>query len=234
MVKEELIKRSPLRIFEKSIHGGLGEGNIGVIFSKEGVGKTACLVHIATDKLLQGKHVIHVSFSQRVNHVMNWYDDIFNEIAKKRDLESARVVHDQILKNRVVMNFSQEAAGVAKVLKSLKLMIEQGHFAADAVIIDGLDLKGVNSSDLSAIKEFSKESNCEVWVSVSLEPSQIADLDGSVPKIFSSILNEISVLIKLETKPDHIHFEVLKDREDIKALDMNLKLDPATLLIAEL
>ena len=30
MVKSELIKRSPLRIFEQSIHGGLGKGEIGV------------------------------------------------------------------------------------------------------------------------------------------------------------------------------------------------------------
>ena len=46
MVKAELIKRSPLRVFEQSIHGGLGRGNIGVLASPKGVGKTACLVHI--------------------------------------------------------------------------------------------------------------------------------------------------------------------------------------------
>ena len=30
MLKEEIIKRSPIRILEKSIHGGLGKGNLGV------------------------------------------------------------------------------------------------------------------------------------------------------------------------------------------------------------
>ncbi len=45
MVKSELINRSPLRILEKSIQGGVGKGNIGVIASRKGVGKTACLVH---------------------------------------------------------------------------------------------------------------------------------------------------------------------------------------------
>ena len=77
MVKEELIKRSPLRVFEKSIHGGLGTGNIGVLASPKGVGKTACLVHIATDKLFQGKYVIHVSYSSRVDYIITWYEDIF-------------------------------------------------------------------------------------------------------------------------------------------------------------
>ncbi len=53
MVKSELINRSPLRILEKSIQGGVGKGNIGVIASRKGVGKTACLVHIATDNFLE-------------------------------------------------------------------------------------------------------------------------------------------------------------------------------------
>ena len=33
----ELIERSPIRIFEKSVSGGLGAGHIGVVTSKEGV-----------------------------------------------------------------------------------------------------------------------------------------------------------------------------------------------------
>ena len=71
MVKSELIKRSPLRVFEKSINGGLGKGNLGVLASRKGVGKTACLVHIATDQLFNDKHVIHVSFSSRVDHIVD-------------------------------------------------------------------------------------------------------------------------------------------------------------------
>ena len=62
MIKEERNRRSPLRILEKSIHGGLGKGNIGVIAAKKGVGKTACLVHIATDQLFLNKHVIQAYY----------------------------------------------------------------------------------------------------------------------------------------------------------------------------
>jgi KaiC/GvpD/RAD55 family RecA-like ATPase len=62
----------PLRVFDESIGGGLGRGNLGVLVSRRGVGKTACLVHLATDKLLRGEHVIHVSFNGNVEHVINW------------------------------------------------------------------------------------------------------------------------------------------------------------------
>ena len=58
MVRSELNKRSPLRVFEKSINGGVGKGHIGVLASKKGVGKTACLVHIATVLFGQNRPIV--------------------------------------------------------------------------------------------------------------------------------------------------------------------------------
>ena len=74
---QELNDLSPLRVFDESLGGGLGRGNLGVLVSRHGVGKTACLVHLATDKLLHSEHVIHVSFSGNVEHVINWYKEVF-------------------------------------------------------------------------------------------------------------------------------------------------------------
>ena len=77
-----------------------GKGNLGVIVSKKGVGKTACLVHIATDKLFKGEHVIHVSFSGNVEHVINWYKEVYREIVDNNSLDDANEVYEQILSNR--------------------------------------------------------------------------------------------------------------------------------------
>ena len=143
MVKAELIKRSPLRILEKSMHGGVGAGNIGILASRKGVGKTACLVHIATDKLFQGKPVIHVSYSSRVDYIITWYEDIFREIAKKRQLEDAVEIHDELIRNRVIMNFKQEGANTGQILRSVEALITQGQFAAETEIVDGFALTEV-------------------------------------------------------------------------------------------
>ncbi len=86
MVRSELIKHSPLRILDASTNGGVGKGNVGVMAARHGVGKTSALVHIATDKLLQGKHVIHVTFASRTVHIIDYYEEIFTEISKVKDL----------------------------------------------------------------------------------------------------------------------------------------------------
>ena len=64
MWREEMSRKNPMRIFEKCIHGGLGQGNMGVIMARAGVGKTACLIQISLDNLFKGRNVLHFSRGQ--------------------------------------------------------------------------------------------------------------------------------------------------------------------------
>lgn len=233
MVKEELIKRSPLRILEKSIHGGLGKGNIGIIASQKGVGKTACLVHIATDKLLQDKPVIHVSYASRVDYIINWYEDIFKEIAKRRSLESAVEVHDEVIKNRVIMNFKQDAARTDQVLRSIEAMIDCGNFAAHAVIVDGYDFGQSFPEDLRKFREFAKRVGLEVWFSASLRGEEPLFDERGVPRELKDYLDEIAVLITLKSTDDHVQLRLIKDKDREVPAELKLRLDPKTLLISE-
>jgi hypothetical protein len=233
MVKAELIKRSPLRVFEKSIHGGLGRGNLGVLASPKGVGKTACLVHIATDKLFQGKPVIHVSYSSRVDYIITWYEDIFKEIAKNRKLRSAVDVHDEIIKNRVIMNFKQEGTRTEQVLKSVEAMITFGKFAADSVIVDGYDFVQGTCEDVAKFKAFALKLGLEVWFSASLKEAESGLYydDAGIPFALAPLCEAIDVLITLQATGDHVELKVVKDHGHPAAGLLPLKLDPKTLLI---
>lgn len=233
MVKTELINRSPLRIFEKSIHGGVGVGKIGVIASKKGVGKTACLTHIAVDKLFRDRHVIHVSFAGNVDHIINWYEDIFNEIAKKRELEDAPRIHEEIIKNRVIMNFSQAGTSAEQVIGSLSAMINDGHFPANSVIFDGYDFTTGDPESLKKVAEFAGQNNLEIWFSASLKGEKPAFNAQGVPEDLERYMDVIDVLVDLRYEGEYVHLEVVKDHGEIGTRDMKLRLDPKTLLIAE-
>ncbi len=233
MVKEELIRRSPLRILEKSLHGGLKDGNLGVLASQKGVGKTACLVHIATDKLFQNKPVIHVSYASRVDYIITWYEDIFKEIAKKRQLESALDVHDEIIKNRVIMNFSQNAANTDQVLKSIEAIINHGKFAADTVMVDGYDFKRSAYEDLQKFKEFAQRASVRVWFSASLRGDEPLFDEKGIPHELKGYLDQLDVLITLDHQDDRVRLCLVKDYDFLPAGDLGIRLDPETLLISE-
>jgi hypothetical protein len=233
MVRDELVKRSPLRILERSTHGGLGKGNIGVIAAPKGVGKTACLVHIATDQLLEGRHVIHVSFSAQTGHIISWYEDIFEEIAKRYALDSAMEVHDDIIKNRVIMNFRQNGVTVQQVRRSLHSMIRDGQFHADVVVIDGYDFMKATGDDVVHFKEFAQEASLEIWFSATMRDNAAKRAIDAIPEELYAFMRFFSVFIELEPCGKYIQLKLVKDHDNTCVADPHLKLDPQILLIAE-
>ncbi|MGZ5479121.1 MAG: hypothetical protein ACXWGZ_05970 [Candidatus Aminicenantales bacterium] len=232
-IKEELIKRSPLRVLEKSISGGLGRGNIGVLASRKGVGKTACLVHIAADKLLQDQHVIHVSYASRVDHIVTWYENIFKEIAKKPKMRAALDEFDDLIRHRVIMNFKQDGAKTEQVLRSLEAMIVHGNFRAQTVIVDGLDFALAGPDDLLKFKELAGRLGLEIWFSASLKKEDPQFDERGIPYELAGYLDVIDVLISLQHHGDHVHFNLVQDHGRLAPKDLQLKLDPTTLLIAK-
>ena len=232
-VKEELIKRSPLRVLERSISGGLGKGNIGVLASRKGVGKTACLVHIAVDKLLQDKHVIHVSYASRIDHIIIWYEDIFKEIAKRPKMRSALDEFDELIRRRVIMNFKQDGTRTEQVLRSLEAMIVHASFRAEIVIVDGLDFARAGAEDLAQFKEFAGRLGLEVWFSASLKGEEPLFDEQGVPNELKASLGVVDVLISLQHHGDHVHFNLVQDHGRLASKELRLRLDPTTLLIAK-
>jgi KaiC/GvpD/RAD55 family RecA-like ATPase len=61
---ERFISVSPLKVLEQSSQKGLGPGNLGVLIARAGVGKTACLIHIAFDRIFHGEKLVHVSLEE--------------------------------------------------------------------------------------------------------------------------------------------------------------------------
>lgn len=236
MVKKELIEKSPLRKLDKSMHGGVGVGNIGVVASRRGIGKTACLVHIATDKLMAGKHVIHVSYAKRTDHILDWYEDIFKEISLKRNLENAMEVHDEIVHNRVIMNFSQKGTSVQQVLASVTAMIDNTPSDTDVVVVDGFDFTAAADADVKAFKDFAGDKNLELWFT---DDYHRDDIDGPVlngegiPTNLVPFLEMLDVIVTLKAEKDYLHLYLVKDHGTVNAEDLPLKLDPKSMLIAE-
>ncbi|MDR2494511.1 MAG: hypothetical protein LBD24_04725 [Spirochaetaceae bacterium] len=231
MVKEELIQRSPVRIFEKSIKGALNAGEIGVIAAPKGIGKTSVLVQIALDKLLQGEKVIHVSFTQHNNYVLAWYENIFDEFIQTRPVENLREVKDDLVKNRVLMHFNQAGMSGDQILRSLRALIDEGGFKARSLIIDGFDFSRDPCCDhLAKVKAFARELGLSVWYSWSV-PEGAAYTDRNIPHIIGECSDLADVVIVLEPKPDHIALSVAKDRNNSAPEASTLRLDPRTLLI---
>src|SRR5881398_248661 len=130
MYRKELNERSPLRLFEHSINGGLGRGNIGVVVARHGTGKTAFLVGIALDDAMRGRKVLHVSLDKTVDHVREFYDEIFMDLAHAAHLEDLASERLEMERNRMIHTY---AGGKPFTVDRLRHSIQ---FLKDAVHFD--------------------------------------------------------------------------------------------------
>jgi hypothetical protein len=225
MIKQELIDRSPVRFLEKTTNGGLQAGDLGVLSSKKGLGKTSVLVQIGLDKLLQGKHVVHVSFNQQSNYVMTWYEDIFSEMAKNKNSDDVFKLKEEVMKNRVILNLNQTVEVTPQIVSTIKALSEN-NVPITCVIIDGIDLPKVPVQNFQKMKKFAKEAGFSVWYSCNTEEANLA-------KVLSKEAEaEIDAVVHLKQVPGSIDMQIVKFH-DKKDFSQNLKLDAKTLLISQ-
>jgi hypothetical protein len=226
VVKSELLKRSPLKVLEQTTHGGPGPGNLGAVVAPKGVGKTAFLVHLATYQLLQQRHVIHVSFSSKTDHIVAWYEEIFQEVARRFDLDGAMDVHDEIIRNRVIMNFNQSGPTIDGITRSLSSMIGEGHFAADLVVVDGFDFTRSRPEEVLRFRSFARERGIEIWFSASVPSHEDTTAFDAYRECFATVISMRSAggSIRLGLEKDH-------DVDPLPRLDLTL--DPKNLLVSE-
>ncbi len=231
MVKKILSTRSPIKTLEKNLKGGFGPGQVGVFASRKGVGKTACLVQLALDRLFEEKPVIHVSYASRVDYVIAWYEELFKNLATRENLKSFMETHDRIVRNRVIMNFRQEGMKTEQVLKSLEALIGPGNFPARTIIVDGFNFYLPCAADLALFKKFAVERELEFWFSCSLKGEDPLFDQHGLPFVLKDYLDYLDIIITLEHDNGRVRLNLVKDHDQLTNRKLRLELDPATLLL---
>jgi hypothetical protein len=231
MLKEELIQRSPLRILEKSIHGGVGKGNLGVITARKGMGKTACLAHLAIDTMLQGQKVLHISFADDPHHVESWYRQVFDELSKTYKLEDAFNLYPEVIRNRMIIHFKQDEITFDRIREHIKQIEGGSDFMPDLMIVDGRDFEKLTLENLSGWKEFATNQNTIIWFAAVLHRDNLQLDERGIPAPVNRFTDLFDVIIMLEPRHEYIEMKLLKDHDNQDLDKLRLKLDPKTLLI---
>lgn len=225
MLKKDLVEKSPVRKFEQALGGSLKGGEIGVVTSKKGVGKTSMLVQLGLDELLDGRRVFHISFSQGVDYALMWYNDMFDELAKKKNLENAASVKAEVIANRIVLNFNQDTVLTEQIMKTVKALCEGGS-KPNALMIDDFDFSKANPEAFEKLKSFAKEMDISIWYTVKEDVTE-AKIASSLEKY----KNDIDIILYLEpANSDRINIIALKEREKTN-VDTGIKFDTKTMLL---
>jgi replicative DNA helicase len=124
------------------MQGGLGPGELAVIVSASGMGKSWILCAIGAAAIKAGKTVVHYSMELSEKYVGNRYDTVFTQISSA-DLQYKRdEVKDKIrrLKGKLLIKyFPPKSASSNKLKVHIEKMISNGN-RPDLIIVDYADL----------------------------------------------------------------------------------------------
>jgi hypothetical protein len=227
----ELNERSPLRVLEQSIHGGLGRGNLGVVCAGPGAGKTAFLVGVALDVLMRGSQVLHVALDQPVERVKNYYDEILAELAREEDLEDAREVRLRVEKHRHIHTYQEHSFRVEALDRSLFFLRQHTHLEPHLILVDGYDWAAGSDADVSGLKTLARNNEAELWMSAPVDRHQPVTHPRGFPDPVSRYESLVDVLLRLKGENGTAHLSILKDHDNPRPGTIALDLDPTTLLL---
>lgn len=234
MYRKEVNAQSPLRILEKSIRGGLGKGNLGVVLAPAGVGKSACLVQIGLDDLMREKSVLHVAIGQTVEHVAAWYDVLFDDLADQVALSDRAGVRESIGHRRVIRAFGDKAFTAARLDEALAQLEATVKHEPSAILVDGFDWTGPGcTAAVQALKAAAQRVGAELWMTAQTPRGY----DVSAPRTLAPPCEPCSALIDvglfLQPLGSHVAVRLVKDFENASPAPVQLTLNCDTLRLVK-
>jgi len=213
-----ILDRSPMQVFYKSLHGGLAPGELGAVVGRPGVGKSPFLVHIALDRLLRGKKVLHVSLRAGAEHVRSYYDEIFGSLARAARVSGPERHALKVERNRLIHAYQAAEFSADSLKHALDLDAQVMDFRPDVVILDGYPEDGT----MDALAALAKERGFALWVSARTHREE--------GEVFHKA-DAFSTIIALEAAADTVQLITRKVHGEALEKDINLQMDPASLLV---
>lgn len=232
MPEKSMIERSPVRIFERAIGGGLGAGNLGVVLSRPGVGKTGFLIGLAVDQLLQGRKVLYISTKESVEHINEFFDQIFHATAAALELDQVPQRQMRMERNRHILVYNRKLFSLEKLKQSAAFLEEAAGFSPDMVIMDGTPrFESTEPWEIEGLKQLAIAWRAEVWTSSNTH-RQGQDLDArGVPTTVARFEDHLSVMVGLCPESKSIRVKVLKEHQSEEIAQVPMELDPTTMLL---
>jgi hypothetical protein len=230
---QDLVEFGPLGILEKTTHKGLGKGHLGVLIARAGVGKTACLIHIALSKLFRDQKLVHISLENAPEKVNSYYNVIFSDLSKSPGTPRVADMKALIQQNRMILSFLNQSFEIHRLRENLTNLAERIKFVPDALIVDGLDFSKASEDTFKQFQEIARTSQMEIWFSA-LSHKHIAEVnERGIPYPCHYVDHLFSIILQLEPSESGILLKLLKDHGSALPSEACVRLDPETFMVTD-
>ncbi len=226
------LRRSPRTLLERDGHPGPGAGHLALVMARAGVGKTAFLVGIGIDALLSGQKVLHISLERTVDKIRAWYDDLLLAMLRRENkLEHRAALQLELERRRNIHTYVGRSFSAERLREALDLLRDAMDFVPDVIILDRMEMEGFDPAIIEAAKAMAGEVGAEMWMACRTHRDGPEAAEGHLPPPADRFEDLVDTAFSLDPYDAKVRLHVVKDREQMLDRDLNVLLDPRTLLL---
>ena len=229
------------------LQGGLGGGDLGIIFGNPGGGKSWSLVALGGHAVKLGYNVIHYTLELGEDYVGRRYDAFFTNQPVQNIAKHRKEIEDMVPKlpgNLIIKEFAMGKATISMVESHIKKCIELD-FKPDLVIIDYIDLlrskrlKGERKDEVDDLyvstKGLARELNLPVWsvsqVNRAGAKDDVIEGDKAAGSYDKMMISDFAMSLsrkRLDKTNGTGRVHIMKNRYGMDGMTFNAKIDTST------
>jgi len=220
-----------MEMLQGKLGSPLKPGELGVLLARAGVGKTACLTHIAMEHLLSGQTVLHVCVDEIPEKAKVWYHEFLkNIVAAYPDEQRAELQH-RIEPLRFILSYLHNTFSPEKLEQSVRDLEERANFRPAMVVLDGLNFDHIARSAIESLHDFAERHCVSLWMSARTHRHITMTNERGIPYPCHEIDDLFGAIILLEPVRDAVQIRVLKNGSGYQPEHPLVFLNPQTYLL---
>ena len=238
---------TPWKTFNDMIQGGLGEGDLGLIFGNPGGGKSWCLIAMGAYAVQLGYNVIHYTLELGESYVGRRYDAFFTNIPVDK-IKTHRSEVEQVINelpgNLIVREYPMGRASISTIESHIKKCIDLD-FKPDLIIIDYIDLLSSKRTNrerkdeiddiYTSTKGLARELKLPIWsvsqVNRAGAKDNIIEGDKAAGSYDKIMIADVALSLSRQKK-DKVNgtgrFHFMKNRYGMDGMSFNADVDTST------
>ena len=226
------LRRSPRTLLERDGYPGPGPGKLALVTARAGVGKTAFLVGIGIDALLSGQKVFHVSLERTVDKIRGWYDEKLTEMLRRnKKLEHRAAVQLEMERGRYIHTYLGRSFSVERMRQVLEMLKDAMEFSPDVIILDRMEYTELDAPNVAELRALAGDVGAEMWMACRTHRGGPQAEPGHLPPPADAFEEHVDLAFRLDPHDAKIRLHVVKDQQQAVNQDLNILLDPQTLLL---
>ena len=238
---------TPWAKFNDLTQGGIGNGDLGLIFGSPGGGKSWCLVSLGAYAVSLGYNVLHYTLELGEDYVAKRYDAFFTRIPVNTISQHREQVEETInrLPGKLIVKEYPIGGATTSTLESHIQKSENLGVKPDLIIIDYIDLlstkkrssdrKGELDHIYRSIKGLARQLNLPIWsvsqVNRAGARDEIVEGDKAAGSYDKIMISDVCISLSRQ-RQDKVNgtgrFHIMKNRYGIDGLTFKVKADTST------